>query len=294
MTHIPPSPSLRRADAVVIGAYLLALAVAALAGSFLPGRHPIVVAAAADLAATAVIFGFSVALDNSSMYDPYWSVAPLPIAVYYAAQAGSLGSGRMLAIMAVLLAWGVRLTWNWRRGWTGLGHEDWRYVDLREKTGRGYWLVSALGLHLFPTVQVFLGCVPLYYAASVDAPFGPGDLLGPLVAGAGLVIQGIADEQLRAFRREGRPGEMLATGLWAYSRHPNYFGEILIWWGVFLTGIAARPDVRWQIAGAAAITIMFLFASIPMMDKRMLARRPAYAERMRRVSGLLPWWPRKQ
>lgn len=287
------SPSLRRSDATVAVAYLAALAVAVYVGLALPGRDPLVVAGAADLAATAVIFAGSVLIDNSSLYDPYWSVVPLPLALYFGARAGTLGSARMLAISVVLLGWGVRLTWNWRRGWTGLGHEDWRYADFRAKTGRFYWLMSAVGFHLFPTVQVFLGCVPLYYAANVTAPFGPLDALGPLVGGAGLLLQGIADEQLRAFRLSDRRTDTLETGLWAYSRHPNYFGEILIWWGVFLTGFAARPDVRWQVAGAAAITLMFVFASIPMMDKRMLARRPSYAARMRRVSGLVPWWPRR-
>jgi len=102
----------------------------------------------------------------------------------------------------------------------------------------------------------------------------------------------VADEQLRAFRKERREGEILARGLWAFSRHPNYFGEVSFWWGLFLFALAADPGAWWSGVGAAAITALFVFASIPLLDRRSAARRPAYAEHMKRVSALVPWFPR--
>lgn len=278
-------------------AYLLALAVAFAVGYLLRGHHTLLVALGADVAATLVIFAFSVRFDNSSFYDPYWSVAPLPVAIYFALSSASgaatLRQGLLLGLLAL---WGARLTWNWWRGWSGLDHEDWRYVELRRKHGRGYWLVSLTGIHLMPTLLVFGGLLPAWAALA-----GPGralgwlDAVGALVALTAIAIEALADQQLRAFRQRSdrQPEEILESGLWATSRHPNYFGELLFWWGLLLLGLAAAPGAWWTGVGALGMTGLFLFISIPMIDARMLARRPAYGERMRRVSALIPRFPRR-
>ncbi len=281
------------ARALVALAYVVAGAVALAAGLACAGDHPIAVAAVADLAATGVIFAGSFALGNSSLYDPYWSVAPAPIAVYWAlgpgAESGASGVRQALAVALVVL-WGLRLTGNWLRGWQGFGHEDWRYVDLREGSGRAWWAVSFSGIHLFPTVVVFLGLLPLYPAlAAGSRPLGLLDALAVLVAGGGILLETVADQQLNAFVRSGRArGATLQTGLWARMRHPNYLGENLFWWGLWLFGLAADPAWWWTGIGAVAITVMFLTASIPMIDERMLARRPDYADYKARVPALLP------
>ena len=285
-----------RSIAICLVAYVVAAAVAVAIGWELAGRHPLVVAAVADVAATIVVFGFSVAFDNSSVYDPYWSVAPPAIGLYWALVpvAPAPSPTRQAVVLLLVGLWAGRLTWNWLRGWHGLAHEDWRYVDLRGTTGRAYWLVSFVGLHLFPTVMVYLGCLSLFPALSAGTrPFGAIDALGIVVTTAAVAIEATADEQLRRFRRSVvGPARTLATGLWAWSRHPNYFGEILFWWGLYLFGLAADPGWWWTVVGPLAITLMFVFVSIPMLDRRMLARRPDYAARMRDVSGLVPFPPR--
>ena len=143
-------------------AYLAAIVVALLVGIALGGQPPIVVALAADLAATFVVFGFGFAFDNASFYDPYWSVAPPVIGLYFVAGApGGALPVRQALVFALVALWALRLTWNWARGWSGLGHEDWRYVDMRQSSGGLYWPGASLfGIHLFPTVVVFLGCLP--------------------------------------------------------------------------------------------------------------------------------------
>jgi steroid 5-alpha reductase family enzyme len=285
-----------RAILVCLLAYATAGAVAVGAGWRLSGAHPIVVAAAGDLAATLVVFGFSFALDNSSLYDPYWSVAPPAIGLYWALAPVAAGVSRARQLVALLLAglWAARLTWNFLRGWQGLGHEDWRYVDFRATSGRAYWLVSLLGIHLFPTVMVFVGCLSLFPGLSAGTrPLGLLDVVAIGVTAAAIGIEATADEQLRRFRRAAAgSARTLASGLWAWSRHPNYFGETLFWWGLFLFGLAADPAWWWTIAGPLAITLMFVFVSVPMLDRRMLARRPDYAARMREVSALVPF-PRR-
>jgi len=270
-------------------AYASALAVAVAAGLAAPVEHPLAVALAADLAATLVIFAWSFAFRNSSFYDAYWSVAPLPIALYWTAVGAEAVGARQALVLLAIATWGARLTWNWARGWHGLGHEDWRYVDLRRTTGRAYWLVSFVGLHALPTFWVFGGMLPVYAAVCVPGrPLGALDALAALVTFGAIALEAMADAQLHRFRASSAPpGEFLRTGLWAWSRHPNYLGEMGFWWGLWLFGVAAAPGLWWTIAGPLAITLMFRFVSLPMIETRMRERRPAFAEWAERSSLVL-------
>lgn len=272
--------------------YLVAGALGVLVARALGGAPLWQAVLAGDTAATLVIFVFSLAFNNSSFYDPYWSVAPLVIApALCLAEQSAAPLLRRVIVTALVGAWGLRLTYNWVRGWSGFSHEDFRYVDLRAKTGRGYWPVSLFGLHLMPTLTVFLGMLALFPALVTGTrPIGLVDGLGLLVTAGAIGIEATADEQLRAFRRESAtPGRIMDRGLWSRCRHPNYLGEIGFWWGLYLFGLAADPAAcAWTAAGPLWITIMFVTISIPMIDRRSLARRPGYAEHMARVPALLP------
>ncbi len=298
-----PAPAWRRNKPLGLALVTLSYVIATVAGlaavrAWMPDGEIFWRFALADAVATGVIFAFSMAFRNSSFYDPYWSVKPMGVVVWLAAFAPEGTAAldlRVRLVTVLMLLYGARLTWNWARGWTGLDHEDWRYVDLARKTGAFYPLVSLTGIHYFPTVLVYLGCLPLFDAmlAGGDVPFGALDLLGAVVLLSGIVIEATADQQLRRFRLSRPPREkILETGLWRYARHPNYFGEMLVWWGAAFFGLAV--GFSWYtFAGAAAITLLFVFISTPMIDERMLARRPAYGERMKRVSALIPWPPRR-
>lgn len=286
---------MKRSLLVCAVAYVAALVAAIAVGGVSAGAHPLLVALMADVVATVIVFAFSAALDNSSIYDPYWSLAPLPIALYFALPAqrslADIGARGWLVLVLVVI-WAVRLTFNFLRGWQGLAHEDWRYVEIRNKTGRGYWLVSLLGIHLFPTLMVFGGCLPLYAALAPGArPFNVIDVIAAVVTALAIVIEAVADDQLRRFRLQSdrRPDEIMERGLWAWSRHPNYFGEMLFWWGLFLFALAAGSGNAWTGAGALAITAMFHLVSLRLLETRMLERRPAYAERVRSVSAFVPF-----
>ncbi|MCZ6464375.1 MAG: DUF1295 domain-containing protein [Proteobacteria bacterium] len=287
-----------KAVRIVCLAYALAGAVALAVGLAMTGEHPIVVAAGADVAATVAVFLFSLTFANSSFYDPYWSVAPIAIALYWAlgAAADSADPARQALVIGLVAAWGIRLTYNWQRGWTGLHHEDWRYRDLAEKTGAAYWLVSFTGIHMFPTGIVLLGCLSLYPAlADSTRPLGWLDGVAALVTASAIWIEARADKELWRFRHSDpppSPSDILATGVWSWSRHPNYFGEILFWWGLFLFGVAAAPAWAWTIAGPLAITIMFRGVSLPMIETRMLERRPHYDTHQKRTSMVIPRPPR--
>ncbi|MCA3016177.1 MAG: DUF1295 domain-containing protein [Myxococcaceae bacterium] len=281
---------------VVTVAYLVGLVVAAGVVQASPTDWPpLLVVALADVAATAAVFAFSFANDNTSVYDPYWSVAPIVIAAWLALGPGAARGldARQCWVLTLTLLYGVRLTLNWARGWGGMTHEDWRYVNLRGSTGRAYWVVSLVGLHLFPTVMVLLGCLPLHAALVAPAtPFGALDVLAIAVTAGAIGIEGLADEQLRAFRRQKQPeGAVCEAGLWGWSRHPNYFGEIGFWVGLWLFGLANGAPA-WTVAGWLAMVAMFLGVSVPPIERRSLARRPGFAEHQRRVSMLIPLPPR--
>jgi len=265
----------------------------AIALGWVSGFSPVLGTWWLDVLATTVVFAFSTVFRNTSFYDAYWSVLPMAVAPawWWMAVEGSDPLRGMMALVLVEL-WGVRLTLNWARGWTGLDHEDWRYVDLRNKTGAAFPLVNYFGLHFFPTVQVFLGLLPM--ALIYFEPNGPLGWLGAvgfLIGCVSVAIEWIADEQMRRFRATSKKGECMDKGLWAWSRHPNYLGEIGFWFGLALLGADVRW-VWWGHVGWTAIAVMFVGISIPMMEKRQLASRPAFADVKKRVSFLLPWPPK--
>lgn len=252
----------------------------------------------ADVVATLVVFVFSRVYRNSSFYDAYWSVIPPLLMIYWWWQGptGLSGPGALRTwLMAVVMGyWAIRLTRNWALGFAGLHHEDWRYPVLRESAPRFEFLIDFFGIHLFPTLQVFVGMLPVYIACT-----RPGDgvlwlaWLAFALGLAAVTLELVADAQMRRFV-VAHPGAAMDQGLWAWSRHPNYLGELGFWLSMALFGIAAAPgDWWWLLVGVAVMLAMFLGASIPMMEKRSLQRRPQYQDVIDRVPMLLPRPPRK-
>lgn len=261
-----------------------------------PQWEPLWAGFAADFVATAVIFCFSLTYRNSSFYDPYWSVIPPLLMLYWmVCYPAAMDSPRSWLVLVLVWAWGVRLTANWSLYWPGLHHEDWRYSMVRERAGVFAKPADFLGIHLFPTVQVFMGCVPILLVLQYsDAPLGWLDAAAFVVTAGAIVIEMLADIQLHAFIAVRKPGQLMDKGLWGWSRHPNYFGEISFWVGLALFGLAVAPQLwLWACFGAVAMTLMFMFVSVPFLDQRSLQRRPDYAAYMKRVSGIIPLPPKR-
>jgi len=287
-----------RAIVICLAVYVAALGIAVGAGYLLRSNNPVLIAAVADVAATVAVFVFSVIFNNSSIYDPYWSLAPLPVALYWMFVLPSPAPVliRHISVMVLLSVWAVRLTYNCFRRWKDLSHEDWRYVEIRRKTGRLYWPASFFGIHLFPTIIVFAGCLSLYVALSTGIrQFNLLDIAAIFVTGMAIIIEAKADWDLKNFLATRKSvDENISNGLWAYSRHPNYFGEVLFWWGLYLFALAANPGFWWVIIGPVCITGLFVFISVPMMDRHILSRRQSYADSMEKVSAFIPWFPRNK
>ena len=250
----------------------------------------------ADLIATAVVFVASRLHHNSSFYDAYWSVLP-PLLVLYWWSEGGLDAGdlRPWLVLGVVLFWAIRLTGNWIYAFPGLHHEDWRYPMLRENAGKAEAVVDLMGIHVFPTLQVFLALVPAYVAVTrAGDDVGWLDGVAVVIGVASVVLSFESDRQMYRFARTRQPGQAMDQGLWAWSRHPNYFGEFGFWVSLALFGIATAPgDWWWQVLGVVGMFAMFEGASIPMMEQRSLERRPAYQDVIDRVPRFVPRPPRR-
>ncbi len=247
-----------------------------------------------DIVATIVTFIFSVIFKNSSVYDAYWSLTPMVMSIWLFIENRAFGIWQILFLI-VFNIWSARLTFNWINVFTGFDYEDWRYRHYRDTVPRFLWqIVNFTGIHLFPTLVVFLGMLPIFSIFSGDSDnAGPLSLIGMAVILCGVMLEHFADKSMHEFLRQQseEPGgkRVCRNGLWNYSRHPNYFGEILIWVGVFLAMIFYDTEHWYYVVGAMAIAIMFNVVSIPLMEKRQLSRRPEYAQYKKETSRLIPW-----
>ncbi len=251
--------------------YTIALFAAILFLKYTPIANILLKTALADLVAMIVVFVFSMKYKNSSVYDPFWSAAPVFIIIYWLFNSGQLDFYYKI-IWGIIVIWGTRLTWNWILRWDGMEDEDWRYVKIRKKTGKYYWLASFFAIHLLPAILVFLGLTPIYYLfnSGVISPTSWFTVIAVLFTLGAIYIEKTADDTLRKHIKSGRSeNERLQDGLWTFISYPNYAGEVFFWWGLYFTTIAVDLSLWWTVFGPVSITMLFIFVSVPMMKKRL-------------------------
>ena len=269
---------------VIVGAiYVLASAVGILTYATLTLK-PWLSLLIADVAATIFTFIFSLIFSNASVYDPYWSVQPIVICLCFAASFGVNLSA--VIMMAAVMLWGIRLTANWAYTFHGLTHQDWRYTMLKEKTRGFYPIINFVGIHLVPTLVVYFVTVPVVYVVLLKPDFSPLMLIGCILSLFAVTLQGTADYQMHRYRKN-RTSPFIRDGLWKYSRHPNYLGEILMWWGMGISAVALLGGGWHLLLGAVLNTVLFIFVSIPLADGRQ-KRKPGFEEYKRQTRALLP------
>ena len=270
--------------AAITAGYIIAAAVGIVVFRLLEKSVPPVLGFfIADIAATVAIYIMSLITDNASFYDPYWSVQPIVILPLAAAYFRSPGCAVIIAVVAF---WAVRLTANWAYTFMGLSFMDWRYQQIKEKTKKLYPLVNFAGIQMVPTLIVFACILPAIKFFELHAAFDPKMLIGAAICVFAAVLQLISDIQMHTYRKN-RTTPFISTGLWKYSRHPNYLGEILMWWGLYICVVLAEPSLWIYGFGALANTLMFLFISIPLADGRQ-SRKEGFAEYKKRTRMLLP------
>lgn len=245
-----------------------------------------------DITFTILIFMASNLFKNASLYDPYWSVVP-PALMVYALYLLDAFSAFNLVVLGGIMLWAIRLTYNWMVMWQGFNHQDWRYTMLKEKSGSFYPIVNFLGIHLFPTLIVYAQIMVFIRIVVLQGKFNLISILGVLITISAMLIQYFSDEQMRDFKQNPGEKRIIDVGLWQYSRHPNYFGEVMVWWGLYIAYVGVAYKFDFLFFAPLSMTLMFLFISIPMMEAKILKSRAEYQHYQAATSKLLPWFKKE-
>jgi steroid 5-alpha reductase family enzyme len=247
-------------------------------------------ALAAVLAVALLAWVVSVVRRDVSMVDSLWSVFFLVALGAYLALANATGPRAML-ILGLVGVWGLRLSVYI----TARNHgkpEDHRYREIRRNNQPNFWLKSLYIVFLFQGFLAWVMCLPALAAVSAQASLGPLDYAGVALWLVGMTFEVVGDYQLARFRKQRENnGKVLDSGLWRYTRHPNYFGEATIWWGIYLVALSA--GAWWTVFAPLLMTFLLLRVSgVSLLEKDIADRRPAYREYIRRTNAFIPGRPR--
>ena len=247
-----------------------------------------------DFAMTIVIFIMSSIFGNSSIYDPYWSVIPIVLSVYASYVLCNFHYMSFIVI-GLLVVWGLRLTINFFITFKNLDKQDWRYDHYKNKFPKIWPIVNLFGIHLFPTFIVFMVMLPVfnYLGICSTAELNLSTIISCLICVAAILIETIADRQMHKFLKTRKQNELINTGLWKRSRHPNYFGEILFWWGIYLVMLSLNSSMWVLFLGPVLNTLMFVFISVPLAEKHQLQKNPSYQEYIKTTNTFL-LFPKKE
>jgi steroid 5-alpha reductase family enzyme len=237
---------------------------------------------------------FSVRKRNVTIVDSLWGMGFVLIAWLTWFQLDGT-DGRSLLIAVLTTLWGIRLTLylTWRNYGKG---EDPRYAQWRKAGGEGFWITSLFKVFLLQAI--FLWAIALVIqagqAGSASGQLGWLDLIGTLIWLTGFVFEAAGDWQLARFKAHpANRGQVMDRGLWRYTRHPNYFGESLIWLGFFIIALS-HPANWWTVVSPVIITAVLLkMTGIPLTEKLVLSKRPGYRDYIRNTSAFFPWVPKK-
>ena len=237
----------------------------------------------------------SVVTREYSWTDRIWSIIPVVyVAVFVAADPGN---ARLVLMLALVTAWGARLTYNFvRKGGFARGGEDYRWKVLRAKLKPWqYQVFNFAFISVYQNFIVLVICLPAYTAWQHDTPIGPFDIAAAALFLAFLLGETIADQQQWRFHQRKAAGEaptrFLTTGLFRYSRHPNFFFEQAQWWVFFgLGAIAAGSVLQWTVIGPVLLSLLFL-GSTAFTENITKGKYPEYAEYQRTTSVQIPWFP---
>lgn len=233
----------------------------------------------------------SLRLKDASIVDIFWGMCFMTAAVVYAASTPDGDPARKALSLIAVLAWSARLSLhigvrNWGKP------EDYRYAAWRKQYGDAWWWRSALQVFALQGVLAWLISLPVAAAQYSTAPAGWIDAVAMVIWAAGFLFEAIGDAQLSAFRRDpANAGKVMQAGLWRYTRHPNYFGDAVQWWGQF--GLALSAGGWWTVGAPILMTYLLLRVSgVAMLERTIKERRPEYAEYVRRTSAFIPRPPR--
>lgn len=242
----------------------------------------------ADVVATVVVWIFGIVLKTASIYDPYWSVQTpviyLTLLIYY----GNYNLGNILFFILIML-WAIRLTINFIVTFGDISYIDWRYKDIKDKTKGLYQIANLLGIHMMPTILVFVASIPAFLYLINGYDFILLNIIGYLIIILGVFFEFVSDINMHIYKKNRTSrSEIINVGFWKYSRHPNYLGEILFWYGVLAIFLVNDFSYWYVIFGAIAINLLFLFISIPLEEKKLITYKDGYLEYKKNARMLIP------
>jgi len=244
----------------------------------------------AALALMTVVWGVSLVLRDVSIIDWVWGLVFVLMAWLYRTT-GFADPGRAWLVPFLVTLWGLRLAIHlvWRhRG------EDPRYAEMRSRSGPGFRWRSLVTVFWLQAGIAWVVAWPLLLSIRRGGELGTLDLVGMTLFALGLALESAADAQLVRFRHDpSNRNRVLDRGLWRYSRHPNYFGEALVWWGLWLLAVAV--GAWWTVFSPLLMTWLLVRVSgVPMLEERLVETRPGYARYIRRTPAFVPWFPRDE
>lgn len=235
----------------------------------------------------------SLVLKNASIVDIVWGLG-FAVTSWVLAITVDGNSGRQILLAIMVGIWGVRLGGYLAK--RNIGHgEDWRYKAMRKKKGPRFGLISLVTVFGLQGSLMFVVSMPVIFGNGDSSPgVGPIAVMGILVWAVGLGFEAIGDLQLTRFKKDpNNAGKVMSTGLWSITRHPNYFGDALLWWGIGIVGAETGSGVI-GFVGPLVMTLFLLKVSgVPMMERSLMKRREGYAEYAARTSAFIPRPPKK-
>jgi steroid 5-alpha reductase family enzyme len=235
----------------------------------------------------------STRIDDVSIVDVYWG----PGFAVLAATALVTGAGtdpRRFLVVTLVAMWGFRLGGYLYSRKRGQG-EDFRYAAMRRRAAGDFRVTSLGTVFLLQACLMWVVSLPVQWVVTTPSSpdLGVFDFLGLALWAIGLAFESIGDLQLVTFRADpSSAGKVLDTGLWRYTRHPNYFGDACVWWGFYAFALATEHG-WWTIIGPAVMTgLLMRVSGVPMLERGLLKRRPDYADYVARTSAFVPWPPR--
>lgn len=253
----------------------------------------LILAAAVVAVVMFVTWLVSLAARDASLVDLVWGVA-FVVVTAAVGLAGDGASSRRLLLAVLVGVWGLRLSGY--LAWRNLGHgEDYRYQAMRKKYGDRFPLISLVVVFGLQGVLVWVVSLPVQLAADAAEPSGIGLLawLGIALWALGLGFETIGDAQLSRFKADpANKGQVMDRGLWRYTRHPNYFGDATLWWGIWLVAASSWVAVGTVIGPLAMTYLLAKGTGKPLTEKSMSESKPGYGDYVRRTSGFVPLPPR--
>ncbi len=232
---------------------------------------------------------------DASIADRCWGLGFVLLAAWYASNGGGwpVRSWLLLGLTAV---WGIRLSVHIHRRNRGKP-EDPRYARWRESGGASYWWTSLWKVFVLQAVILWTVSAPLLAGQSSGTPehLTAADFAGSALWLVGFAFEAVGDAQLAAFRADPKnAGKVLSTGLWRFTRHPNYFGDALIWWGLFVIATSV-PGGGWTVFSPVLMTVLLVRVSgVRLLEESLFETRPGYADYVARTSAFIPWPPRSR